>query len=88
MKKRLVMLIAMSMITSMVACGSEKPEQNQNEGKKEEKLQETAEKESYEGETLVVQAWGGTYEETMRNDVIARFEEKTGAKVAACDRRR
>lgn len=82
MKKRLAMLVTMSMIlTSMAACGSENSTQNQNEEKKEEKKQETSEKESYEGETLVVQAWGGTYEETMRNDVIAKFEEKTGAKV-------
>src|SRR5699024_11401004 len=36
---------------------------------------------SYEGETLVVQVWGGTYEETMRNDVIPKFEEETGATV-------
>lgn len=35
----------------------------------------------YAGETLVVQVWGGTYEETLRNHVIPGFEAKTGAKV-------
>ena len=35
----------------------------------------------YSGETLVVQAWGGTYEETMRNYAIPMFEEMTGASV-------
>ena len=35
----------------------------------------------YEGETLVVQVWGGTYEETMREYAIPAFEEETGATV-------
>lgn len=38
----------------------------------------------YAGETLVVQVWGGTYEETLRNHVIPGFEAKTGAKVEVC----
>lgn len=40
-----------------------------------------AELSDYTGETLVVQVWGGTYEETLRNHIIPSFEEKTGAKV-------
>lgn len=88
MKKRLAVLLMMSMVATMGACGAEeKQESNKTEQEtenkesveKEEKT--TDEKESHAGETLVVQAWGGTYEETMRNDVIAKFEEETGAKV-------
>ena len=35
----------------------------------------------YSGETLVVQVWGGTYEETLRNYIIPAFEKKTGLRL-------
>lgn len=36
----------------------------------------------YAGQELVVQVWGGTYEETLRKYAIPAFEEETGATVA------
>lgn len=41
----------------------------------------TASSTDYSGQTLVVQVWGGTYEETLRNYAIPMFEKQTGAKV-------
>lgn len=35
----------------------------------------------HQGDTLVVQVWGGTYEETLRNYAIPMFEEQTKATV-------
>ena len=75
MKKKIAMLLVMAMTLPMAACGSQESggTENQSGGDGTET--------SYEGETLVVQVWGGTYEETMRNDVIPKFEEETGATV-------
>lgn len=73
MRKRVAVFMLACVVMSMTACGN-----GENQEKEETKSEK---KSSYEGETLVVQAWGGTYEETMRNEVIPAFEEKTGAKV-------
>lgn len=87
MKKKMAVLLAAWMAVSLGACGTQGTEEEQtgNTGSTEstENTESAAEEQeaSYEGETLVVQAWGGTYEETMRNDVIPKFEEKTGATV-------
>ena len=35
----------------------------------------------FAGQTVRVTAWGGAYEETLRNIVVPKFEEETGAKV-------
>lgn len=78
MKKKAAMIMMMSLVLSMGACGTE--EETKEETKSNDAVKENGEV-SYEGQTLVVQAWGGTYEETMRDEVIPRFEEKTGASV-------
>lgn len=80
MKKRMAVLLMMSVVMVMGACGSETPKGTSGSSNKEQEIEKQGEG-SHKGETLVVQAWGGTYEETMRNDVIKNFEEKTGAKV-------
>lgn len=67
MKKKIVMLLVMAMTLSMAACGSQ-----ESNGTVDQSGGDSTET-SYEGETLVVQVWGGTYEETMRNDVIPKF---------------
>ena len=48
---------------------------------------ETAEEPAadYSGQTLVVQAWGGTYAQTMRDYAVPMFEEQTGATVEIVD---
>lgn len=73
MKKLVALLLVLAMVFAMTACGATPAATEENK---------TAEKEAgYSGETLVVQVWGGTYEETLRNYVIPMFEEKTGATV-------
>ena len=69
MKKKIVMLLVMAMTLSIAACGSKES------GSTEKQSGGDGTKTGYEGETLVVQVWGGTYEETMRNDVIPKFEK-------------
>lgn len=91
MKRRMLcVLLTMCLCTGLAACGeSDKkaespPDKNGSETASEPEKKEQAEEEKggeYEGQTLVVQVWGGTYEETMRQFAIPVFEEKTGAKV-------
>lgn len=79
-KKTSAMLLAAFCAVSMVGCGS-KETAPVSESKAETQAEETETDLPYAGETLVVQVWGGTYEETLRNHVIPSFEAKTGAKV-------
>jgi len=73
MKKLTALLLVLAMVFAMTACGATPAATEENK---------TAEEDAgYSGETLVVQVWGGTYEETLRNYVIPMFEEKTGATV-------
>lgn len=76
MKKLTALLLAAAMSLALVSCGGgttpSEPAAPSNPA--EPAL-------PYAGETLVVQVWGGTYEETLRNHVIPTFEAKTGAKV-------
>lgn len=81
MKKLTALLLAAAMSLTLVSCGNNtKPSASSASstgsasGSGDEGL-------PYAGETLVVQVWGGTYEETLRNYVIPSFEAKTGAKV-------
>ena len=94
MKKQIKSVMALLMAGMLTACGSsgasESPaktpdteapsaaEAGTQDAGTESKDTGTAD---YSGETLVVQVWGGTYEETLRNYIIPAFEKKTGAKV-------
>ncbi|HWR60361.1 MAG TPA: ABC transporter substrate-binding protein [Clostridia bacterium] len=73
MKKLVALLLVLAMVFAMAACGATPA------ATEEDKTTEEAA--GHSGETLVVQVWGGTYEETLRNYVIPMFEEKTGATV-------
>lgn len=66
--KRLLMLLLVSLLT-IVGCDS-------GGGKTAADDQD-----DFKGKTLVVQVWGGAYENTLREYVVKSFEEKTGAKV-------
>lgn len=93
MKKTIKSAMALLMACTLTACGSSGTAESAakngetkapsaasgTESKDTENAGETAA--DYSGETLVVQVWGGTYEETLRNHIIPVFEEKTGAKV-------
>lgn len=88
MKKRLLgSVLAFSMVLGMAGCGGTEAEDADNSSQQADSTSKTEEKDTeedgkpYEGETLVVQVWGGTYEETMRTYAIPAFEEETGAKV-------
>ena len=81
MKKIPALLLCAAMTLSLAACGggqSSGSTSGSNSGNTSVKGSEGL---PYAGETLVVQVWGGTYEETLRNHVIPSFESKTGAKV-------
>ncbi len=79
MKKIISMLLTAALSLSLVACGGGGSETPAPTPAPSDPGTSTAL--PYEGETLVVQVWGGTYEETLRNHVIPSFEAKTGAKV-------
>lgn len=92
MKKTLSSLLALVLILGMSACTSNTPPASSasepsapppdsSAESSEAPASEAPADTSYAGESLVVQVWGGTYEETLRNYVIPRFEEKTGATV-------
>lgn len=72
-RKLIALLLVLAMVFAMSACGSKPAE---TEGTETENGAA-----DYSGQTLVVQVWGGTYEETLRNHVIPMFEEETGATV-------
>lgn len=89
MKKTIKSAMALLMVCTMTACSSSGAAESTTKAPDTEApAVETADTEAasaeakdYSGETLVVQVWGGTYEETLRNHIIPAFEEKTGAKV-------
>lgn len=76
MKKLTALLMALAMSFTMISCGQkEEPAPSASKG------DASSSGLPHAGETLVVQVWGGTYEETLRNHVIPAFEKKTGATV-------
>jgi len=78
MKKIFMLFLVLIMIFTMVACSSNSPSENAEVPAAEPQSEDVND---HSDETLVVQVWGGTYEETLRNYVIPMFEEKTGANV-------
>jgi len=92
MKKACSLFIALVLVLGMMACGSsggasesaKAPEASgasDSPGSTPAEAPAESEEVSYAGQSLVVQVWGGTYEETLRNHVIPLFEEQTGATV-------
>ena len=73
MKKVTALLLAAAMSLALASCGSTPS------GSAASSSGDSAK--PYAGQSLVVQVWGGTYEETLRQYVIPAFEESTGAKV-------
>lgn len=78
MKRLVVLLLALTMVFTMAACSAAPVDTEENKTTESETKEKAAD---YSGETLVVQVWGGTYEETLRKHIIPMFEEKTGATV-------
>lgn len=86
MKKITALLLCAAMTLALAACGGEKAPASSKSGSGSPASNSGSADKSggslpYAGETLVVQVWGGTYEETLRGHVIPNFEAKTGAKV-------
>ncbi|MGE4484668.1 MAG: ABC transporter substrate-binding protein [Oscillospiraceae bacterium] len=85
MKKTIALLLAVAMLGGVLTgCGSSASVSSTSGSTAADSTSGTASSTAetdYSGETLVVQAWGGTYEETMRNYAIPMFEEMTGATV-------
>lgn len=81
MKKITALFLAAAMSLALVSCGGNQSTHSTSSGGAQSAASTGGEAKPYAGETLVVQVWGGTYEETLRNHVIPSFEEKTGAKV-------
>ena len=81
MKKLIAMLLSVAMSLSLVACGDSGGSSSGGSSGSSGSGGSSGDSLPYAGESLVVQVWGGTYEETLRNYVIPSFEEKTGATV-------
>ena len=68
------------MALSFAGCGDESSSQETSGGGSGNEEADSGEEEKpFEGQTVRVSAWGGTYEETLRNIVKPAFEERTGA---------
>ncbi len=79
MKKRvLAMFLATVMVFGFTGCGDSGSGETES-SESTESSSESEEKKPYEGQTVRVSAWGGTYEETLRDIVKPAFEERTGA---------
>jgi putative spermidine/putrescine transport system substrate-binding protein len=86
MKKKVVgSILILSMVLGLYGCGNSEAGTETDDSGSSAASQDSSETQTttkpYEGETLVVQVWGGTYEETMREYAIPAFEEETGATV-------
>ncbi|MGE4276759.1 MAG: ABC transporter substrate-binding protein [Lawsonibacter sp.] len=82
MKKITALLLSAAMSLALVSCGSTASSGGSSSSAPSGSGSGSASGAlPYAGQTLVVQVWGGTYEETLRNYVIPSFEEKTGATV-------
>ena len=77
-KKLLSGAVCLSLLIGLASCGSS-PESSQSAGTPDTS-QSTGEKD-YSGQSVVVQVWGGTYEETFKEYVEPIFEERTGATI-------
>ncbi len=87
MKKLIVTLLVVALVFAVVGCGGSATTTTATTKGSETAAASTGttttgtEKVDYTGQTIVVQVWGGTYEETLRKYAIPMFEEQTGAKV-------
>lgn len=84
-KRSMLLIGCVMLLLLLAACGGNNAAQTpaaspgaENSASNNEEPSATTD---FSGETLVVQVWGGKYEETLRNHVIPAFEEATGAKV-------
>lgn len=87
MKKIISALLCLAMVLCLVACGNAATPSSSPAEPAASEPQAPAESSSagtekpYAGQTLVVQVWGGTYEETFKTYAAPMFEELTGATI-------
>lgn len=79
MKKIMTLCLTALMVVGMTACGSEASGGSSTSAASGGGS--SSGEQSYAGQTLVVQVWGGTYEETLRSYAIPAFEEKPGPRL-------
>ena len=75
-KKLLGAVVCLSMMMGLGACRNS---QNDHSGDKDVTLNSNGK--DYVGQSVVVQVWGGTYEETFKKYAAPIFEELTGATI-------
>ncbi len=87
MKKTAILMLALALVLSLIGCAPSAPAEPA-EATAAPAAEATAAPDAateatpdYSGQKIVVQVWGGTYEETLRNYAIPMFEEQTGATV-------
>lgn len=87
MKRKVALLVMRSLtVCSLAGCGSSTADSSESasssaEASSESSSEATSASGDHSGESIVVQVWGGTYEDTMREYAIPKFEEETGATV-------
>lgn len=81
MKKLTALILAAAMSLALVSCGGTSQSTGSTASGGTSSGADQSGQLPYAGQSLVVQVWGGTYEQTLRDYVIPSFEEKTGATV-------
>ena len=81
MKRRTIsLMLVVGMCLAMCGCGEQDPNSSSGNGSGSS-LASSLDEKPYAGQSICVQVWGGTYEETMREYAVPMFEELTGATV-------
>ena len=81
MNKLTALMLAAAMSLALVSCGGNSQSTESTASGGASSGADQSGQLPYAGQSLVVQVWGGTYEQTLRDYVIPSFEEKTGATV-------
>ena len=79
MKRMIALFLAAAMSLAMVGCSD--PASSSGSQAEQSGMSSSSGEKPYAGQSICVQVWGGTYEETMREYAIPMFEEMTGATV-------
>lgn len=80
MKRMFSIALLLAMSLSLAACG-EGTEKGRSSSGTAPVSSGTGGGKDYAGQTVVVQVWGGTYEETFKKYAAPIFEERTGATI-------
>ena len=82
-RKALALFLGIAMAATLVACGNSASSSGSGGSSSggSSGSQSGGEEKPFAGQTVRITAWGGTYEETLRDIVIPAFEERTGATV-------